>query len=148
MATTKDPAPKGQTPAGRADKQDDVTGMLGEAQRRYCETLQKAWSPVDAHVRAATAHADYVKASLDAGLDPSRSFDAYLEYARALQEAWLPEGTMERMRAAFQDYARGVQRAWAQVNVEDMDPYTLANLYCHTTTVMLYASSYPQQGSR
>lgn len=149
MATTKEPNPKGTKPSERpGDRQTNVLGGLGEAQRQYCDELQRAWSPLDAQARSAAAYADYMKASVDAGLDPSRSFDAYLQYARALQEAWLPEDAMERSRAAFQNYLRGVQAAWAGLDPDNLDLNTLANLSCHMTTVMLHASSYPPQGPR
>ena len=119
-------APDMQPEVGATRMQADVQQRFEEAYRSYMRALRDASSDDTPQKRAASVFVDYAQALLDARApeDVLKRFDACLNYLRALQE--VQREAQRPFEAAYVDYVRALQEAWAQVDVNALDTAALA----------------------
>ncbi len=133
---------KAKGTAGQSSK-EEVLKPFEEAHHDFFEATQAAWTAEEYQKRSTDAFLDYVRALQEAGDDQFKSYEAYFRYARAQHEALVPDEARQRFDDAFGDYVRKVKEAWANLNVNTLDPTSLANVSHAVLSVALHANQNP-----
>jgi hypothetical protein len=108
----------------------DFFKAFEDAYRDYTLAVQKSWSQEDLHKSIENAHRNYLKGLLET-FEPNlahKRFDVCRRYHQELQEAWFPEIARQRLDESFRNYLRALQKAWNQLNVDEIDPHALARI--------------------
>lgn len=108
----------------------DVFKLFDDAYREYTVAVQKSWSPEDARKGAEDAYRNYLQGLLET-LPSDRAHkrvEVCNRYHQELRESWLPEVARQRLQESFRNYLRALQKAWDQLNVDEIDPHTLARI--------------------
>jgi cation transport regulator ChaB len=54
--------------------------------------------------------------------------EAYQDYIRTLNSAWIPEETRNRLEESHREFVRAVQNTWSQIDVAALDSNTLLSI--------------------
>jgi hypothetical protein len=100
-----------------------------ETAGEYFEALMRAGVPEEESRRAAEAYGRYAEVLRDAWSVPElqqRALAAYLEYSDAVAQAWAPEPLARHASDAYRTYIHALQEAWTSVDMNRIDPASLA----------------------
>lgn len=122
----------------------DAAGLgsrLGGSYARYTRSLQEAWNLDDVRQRSQAAYLTYLKTLFDSGGDPVRQLEAYVNYGRELDDAYLPAETRERVGAALRQYVDEVLSAVGRMDLERLDGAALCTAAQHLYLAGLSAAA-------
>jgi hypothetical protein len=119
---------------------DEMEKSSTEAQRQFTEEVQKisTGSPEDLQRAAAEAQQRYQSALSAAQAGAVRRWDAL---RNDLQEAITTsqKSYAEHCKSAYKGYLASLKQAWQSINVEALDPATVARINALTAHAMQYA---------
>lgn len=101
-----------------------------EAYQKYVSAMKEAQSAEDAPQRMESIYREYLQSLQDAfsADDSAKLFEARRELTHALQKAWDPQHAQSLLEQAFSNYLRALHGAWAEIDVDAIDPYSLATI--------------------
>jgi hypothetical protein len=105
----------------------DTQKQAWDAHHTYMQAVRDAWGTEDAQNRLAEAQQAYAKAHADIQTEAQkRALDEHENFQQELRRATEQANLQERFAEAYHEYLCAVHLAWAQLDVETLDPAALA----------------------
>jgi hypothetical protein len=107
---------------------EDVLAPFAQAYFDYLQVLQPAFMSPEYETRGTVAQQEYLQELQKASQVEAqqRMMEAWSAYVQAAQAALASEAVRDQAAEAYKTYLAALKQAWAQVDLQTLDPHTLA----------------------
>jgi preprotein translocase subunit SecF len=122
--------------------QAEVQRRAWEIHNDYLRSLLEASGSEEAQERTARVQSDFAVRQQELEAETQRrAWELHQQHLRSLSETQGLGSTRDRFEQIYRDYVQELQRAWAQVDVSELDPASLAAISQSLAAVASAASN-------